>query len=211
MRRLGIVVAGLCLPLVGCSGQDAAAPPGSDPSAPEVEAASCSDLFTDGQAAELVGSDVGTADEARVEELPACQWGSPGAGVQVISLPADEWIAQLPALIDGLERSGATITPDQRQRLDEGRELATRGGEATPDEACATFSTLAEVQGMPPGSDTVTNLFPDRKRLQVVSAQACSDGRFTSVTFGSPGLSEDVRAAVRDAEAALATVQENAD
>ena len=224
MTRLGRFAAAsvFTLILTGCGGSDEpaeeSAPETTDSSSSssptespsDTEAASCPDLFTDKQAAELVGSDVGTAEEAEVEGLPACQWGSPNTGVQVIALPADEWIAQLPALIDALEQSGLSISPDQQQRLDEGRELISGGADASPDEACELFSTLAEVQGMPSGSDSVTNLFPNQEQPEVVSAQAYTDGRFTSVTFGSPDLRKDVDAAVAAVEDALSTVQENA-
>ncbi len=137
-----------------------------------------------------MGSDVGTAQEGRAGQLPACQWGTPTAGVQVLDLPADEWIAQLPALIKGLRASGLEIRPDQQRRLDEGLALIDEG--ASAEEACETFSTLAEIQGMPAGSDSVTNIFPSRAEPQAVSAQTCTDGRFVSVTFGSPHLGQDV-------------------
>lgn len=224
MTRFGTVLVTLALALPttlsACGGEEppAESAPAEDSSRPSEpaedsspsEERDCESLLSDQEAADLVGEDVGTAERGHAGDLPACQWGSPTAGVQVIDLSADDWIEQLPELIKEFRSSGVAVTPEQQDRLDEGVELARSADGATPDEACEVFSTMAEIQGEKAGADSLVTLLPNRQEPEVVSAQACADGRFQSVTFAQPDLAAEVDAAVANAQDALVVVQGNA-
>jgi len=137
----------------------------------------------------LTGADLGAGDEGQAGTLPACQWGNPSsAGVQAVSVSAEEWGAQLPALIQQVKASGAFDDAANARQLEKASKLVESGKQLDGDQACSLFSQLAELQGNKPGQDTTVTLLPTAKQPQAISAQSCTDGRFASVLLIKPGI-----------------------
>lgn len=200
MRSL-IAVAALVL-LAGCSSPDE---PTSEPTAPESttsspsassEAASASGsctLLEPAQAEDLVGAPVGDPEPGLAGgALPDCRWtAADGRYVQVVAVPADAWSQGLPQALRALEASGLLDDGENARKLRAGAELVEGGEVLSPQEACALFSRMLEVQGLPAGSLSTLNVIPSRDDPQVLTGQMCSSGHFTSVTMGDQeGLDE---------------------
>lgn len=146
---------------------------------------------------ELAGTDLGEGGEGRVGALPACQWGSPDStGVQVVSVTAEQWATELPALMAQVRASGAFDDAANTRRLEKASRLISQGRDVGAAEACGLFSELAELQGNEPGADSTVTLLPTAREPQAISAQTCADGRYASVlliTQGITGSPEQLR------------------
>jgi hypothetical protein len=154
-------------------------------------------LLDEASLRDLAGTDLGEGGEGRVGALPACQWGSPGStGVQVVSVTAEQWATELPALMAQVRASGAFDDAANTRRLEKAGRLISQGRDISAAEACGLFSELAELQGNEPGSDSTVTLLPTAREPQAISAQTCADGRYASVlliTRGITGSPEQVR------------------
>ena len=218
-RRLPLrpLVLGAVVPLVlvaGCGGSDdgsstssssgsssdsaSSSTPSPSESAPASESATPSaaagaapcDALSAGDLKELTGSDLGEGNEGQAGTLPACQWGSPSSGgVQAVSVTAEEWGAELPALIQQVKASGAFDDATNARQLQKASRLVESGKELDAGQACSLFSQLAELQGNKPGQDTTVTLLPTAQQPQAISAQSCTDGRFASVLVIKPDIS----------------------
>jgi hypothetical protein len=154
----------------------------------EAAAAPC-DTLTGKDLETLTGKDLGTGNQGQVGTLAACQWGDPSsAGVQAVSVPAEEWGAQLPALIQQVKASGAFDDAANTKQLEKASKLVEQGKQLDADQACNLFSKLAELQGNKPAQDTTVTLLPTAADPQAISAQTCTDGRFASVLVIKPGI-----------------------
>jgi hypothetical protein len=152
------------------------------------DAAPCESLDANDLQA-LTGKDLGTGNVGQVGALPACQWGSPSsAGVQAVSVTAEEWGAELPGLIQQVKASGAFDDAANTKQLEKASKLVEQGKQLDADQACNLFSELAELQGNKPGQDTTVTLLPTSDNPQAISAQTCTDGRFASVLVIKPGI-----------------------
>ncbi len=60
--------------------------------------------------------------------------------------------------------------PEAAPSRNEAVRIVRDGGEIPPDGACELFSTLAELQGEPPGRSRVVTYFPNSKRPVSISA-----------------------------------------
>jgi hypothetical protein len=159
------------------------ASPGAEAAAAPCESLDAKDLRA------LTGKDLGAGNAGQVGTLPACQWGSPtSAGVQAVSVTAQEWGAELPGLIQQVKASGAFDDAANTQQLEKASKLVEQGKQLDADQACNLFSELAELQGNKPGQDTTVTLLPTSDNPQAISAQTCTDGRFASVLVIKPGI-----------------------
>ena len=173
MRLTTTVAVGLLLAaLSGCAA-------GSEPEPSEEAQQTCDLLSTDDLVA-LAGKDLGEPDAGEASGLPTCRWGSPAdIGVQVIDVPMAEWSANLEPILEQLEQELGD-DPDNAAKIEEARRLLA-SGEAEDVEGCALFSLFAELQGLGPDLERVVNVIPSREEPEGVTAQACADGRFSSV------------------------------
>jgi hypothetical protein len=192
----------LCLlALTGCGssgdGGDDGGDTGSD-AAPE----SCG-LLSDAHVAELAAQPVTQSRADEVGALPACLYMvENGDKVQVIDVPASQWSRELPALLDQVERSGVVNDPATRDKLAAARKKLGAAGALDDDAACALFSDLLEIQGLPAGEERIVNFVPTREDPQGINGQTCTDGVYTSVQLQSAELG-DAQAAAARVETAL--------
>jgi hypothetical protein len=137
----------------------------------------------------LAGTDLGTGNAGKAGTLTACQWGDPNsAGVQAVSVTAEEWGAQLPVLIQQVKASGAFDDATNAKQLEKASKLVESGKQLDADQACSLFSRLAELQGNKPHRSVTVTLLPTAQQPQAISAQTCTDGRFASVLLIKPGI-----------------------
>ncbi|PUA82232.1 hypothetical protein [Nocardioides currus] len=90
------------------------------------------------------------------------------------------------------EQSGLLDDPGSRAKIAAAREQLVDGFD--DEQACATFSDLLELQGLPDDSHQTVNIVPSREDPQAVSGQSCIAGTYTSVALHSDSL-EDLDAA----------------
>ncbi len=104
----------------------------------------------------------------------------------------------LPGLIEQLKATPLGQTPEVAEKIRTATEqMGPTGGAVTPEAACKIFGLLAEIQGLPPGSEELVNVIPDPKNPQSMSAQMCAKGRYVSVMVARPGLEYSEGAAER--------------
>jgi hypothetical protein len=122
--------------------------------------------------------------------------------VQVIHVPASQWSRELPALLDQVEQSGVVNDPETREKFAAARKQLEAEGSLDDDAACALFSDLLEIQGLPAGEERIVNLVPNREKPSGVNGQTCTDGVYTSVQLQAADLT-DTKAVVARVETAL--------
>lgn len=158
----------------------------SDDTAGAGSADAC-DILSQAEAESLLSSSTDGPQPGMTGSMPQCQWAAKdGSYVQVISLEASEWARLLPEVLRNLESSGLAAGAKNVKKIRRGAALVEGGGTLGPVEACSMFSTMAEWQGVPPGSSFVVNIVPTREEPLAVTAQICSSGRFTSVMVANP-------------------------
>jgi hypothetical protein len=167
-----LAVAALLVALSGCAGE-------SEPE-PSDEAQETCDLLSADDLVALTGKDLGEPEAGEVTGLPTCRWGSPAdAGVQVIDVPVADWVDNLEPALDGVEQELGD-DPENAAKIEEARRMLA-SGEVDDVEGCELFSLFVELQGLGPDLERVVNVIPDREAPEAISAQACGEGRFTSV------------------------------
>lgn len=150
------------------------------------------ELVDDAVLESVTQSTIVTSEESTVQGLPICLHEIRGGGrLQVASMPAEEWIAALPDLMQSVRNSGALDDPEIEAKFDQAERLLSEGGSDEGQAACDLFSVMAEMQGMSPGSAQVVNYVPDRVSPQVVNGQRCSDAIFSSVLIEAEGIVDD--------------------
>jgi hypothetical protein len=191
----------LCLlVLAGCGSSDDGSDgsDGQDDAGPE----SCQ-LLSDAEVAELAAQPLTQSRADEVGALPACLYMVENSDkVQVIDVPASQWSRELPALLDQVERSGVVNDPATRDKLAAARKQLGAKGALDDDAACALFSDLLEIQGLPAGEERIVNFVPTREDPQGINGQTCTDGVYTSVQLQSSDLG-DAQAAAARVETAL--------
>lgn len=191
MRRLAVALFLLpaLLGLVGCGGDEPEAAPSGSPTTEDPGSSACRRLLPDDAARALAGTTAKAPVDTEVGNLDACRWDlGVGEWIQVVDVPAAEWAAQLPALIDQVKASGQ-FDKATMAKLEEGRQVLESGKKLTPAQACGLFTTLVvEIQHQPKGSDHVVNFVPNPTSPQAVNAQRCVGGRYTSVQLVSADL-----------------------
>ena len=184
------------LALTGCGGSSD--DDDKDDAAPD----SCS-VLSEAQVADLAGQPVTQSRDDEVGGVPACRYMvENGDQVQVIDVPASQWSRELPALLDQVEQSGLVNDPKSRAKFADAREQLDAAGFLDDDAACALFSDLLEIQGLPAGEERIVNLVPNREEPSGVNGQTCSDGVYTSVQLQAADLT-DQQAVVARVETAL--------
>lgn len=198
IRRILVVTAVAGLLLAGCGGSvdDTSAKPTPSASQPTAtinpKEPACSFLSA-GERKKLVGSRIdevvstgGSGDSSQ------CRWQADAAVLQVTTLPAREWAKTLPDVVAQLEKS-AEATPDDVKDLAEAKKLLTGADSFTDEQACAAFSTLAEIGGADKGATTTITPVPITETEVGLSAQTCSTGELTSLIFSTPGLKQNAK------------------
>jgi hypothetical protein len=154
------------------------------------------DLLTADAAEALAGEPMVERMAADLEGVPACQMSGDTRGVQVAQVPATEWAASVPEIID-VARSSGEFGGANQTHLDE---VAARLAEGELDglAACEVFSTMLEIAGEAPGQSRTVRYVPDGVAPQGISAQSCVDGTYTSLLLVGPDIvvSEDITAAI---------------
>ncbi len=186
----------------GPAGEEEAAPraeqsaTASAPSPPEAEGDDPCELLTAEAAEELAGEPMAEVDRTDVGGMPACRMSGATRWIQVAQVPATDWAATVPGLIDQVRAAGG-LGEENLARLDD---VAARlaAGEYDGMAACDLFSTMAEFNGTPPGSSRTVAYVPDALEPQAISAQACADGTYTSLLLAGTGIavSAELEAAV---------------
>lgn len=94
-----------------------------------------------------------------------------------------------------------TISADDKREFAEARKLLADGKDLSASKACEMFTTLSEVGGAAEGAEFVINYVPLTAEQLSITAQTCTDGRFTSVVFAEDGLEEsaELEAAIKTA------------
>lgn len=219
--QMGAIVLTAAVALTGCSseaepgaaptpstppsGSPSPAAPAADEPADEGAAVSCEEALPVTALVELAEQPLDGPIDDSVSGLRACRWGSPDdVGVQVVTLPAEAWSRQLPAILEQAEASGLATSARERRKLEAARE-ALESGDVDGGRACDLFGVLLEIQGRPPGSRRIVNIVPTRENPQAVSAQTCTEGTYSSVLLIAPGLGGTEEEAAR-VSAALETV-----
>lgn len=141
------------------------------------------------------------------EGFPACVWGDPaGTTVQVSRIPAEDWAARLPEMLQQLEASGMVDDAENTRKIREASELVGSGEQLEAAQACDVFSTMVEIAGGAPGQTETVNIVPTLEDPQALTGQACADGFFSSVLVmrsGITGAAEEI-AVVQQALASVA-------
>ncbi|MGA8988425.1 hypothetical protein [Aeromicrobium sp.] len=127
-----------------------------------------------------------------------CRWQASTAVIQVTTLPAREWAKTLPDVVAQLEKSG-TSSKDDRKDLARAKKLLGGAAAFTDQQACAAFTTLAEIGGADDGATMIITTIPVTDTDSGLSAQICSSGELTSIIYSVPGLerTEEVEATLR--------------
>lgn len=149
----------------------------------------------DGREATVAGSNLSSCEYGRLDDV----------GVRVAQVPANEWARALPGIVDQFKAMGALDDPNLRRQLEDGKDLIERGETIPPDQACALFSDMLRLQGVPAGGDWIITYIPGRENPQAASVQACVDGTYTSIVVGKPDLAVS-REQETALEEALATI-----
>jgi hypothetical protein len=84
-----------------------------------------------------------------------------------------------------IEAAGQFSDTENLRKLRQGAQLVEAGEDLDADDACSLFSEMIELQGQPPGSQSIVTVIPSRNDPKAVTGQICSGGRFTSVMVAS--------------------------
>lgn len=139
---------------------------------------------------ELPGTRFVTPTLGDFQGIPQCRWEAAGGIVfQVQAAPSADWGATVGAVMEQLATS-PNISADDAKELEQAQRELSKRGELSARQACAVFSLMAEVGGHPEGATETVSYVPVGDDSVAVTAQKCTDGRFTSVAFHKPGLQE---------------------
>lgn len=167
-------------------------------------------FLTASERAQLAGSPVDTVvATSGTAGSSQCRWQSSSALVQVTTLPAQAWAKTLPEVVTQLESSGDVRTATDKKELARAKKLLAGATSFTGEQACAAFTTLAEIGGAKRGATTTITSVPITQSQTGVSAQMCTSGEMTSLIYSVPDLKQTkaVEAAVTSA---LASAQKRA-
>lgn len=200
--------------LGACSGSGGSDEGGAKPSATESgptadvdEAAACK-LLTSADRKKLAGAAVDTVltSDAREGGSSQCRWQTTTALIQVTTLPAKTWAQSLPDVVAQLEKAGDAGSAADQRDLARAKKLLAGADSFTDAEACAAFTTLAEIGGADKGATTTITPVPITETESGLSAQTCTSGQLTSVIYSVPGLKETPKVD-RTVTAVLASAQ----
>jgi predicted RecA/RadA family phage recombinase len=200
--------------LAGCTQSvavDTSASPDVDPSPSattqgDASASSPCELIDDAMIESLLG-DVPEGTEVTVpgSDLPACEFGDLTAnGIQVSRVPASEWAAALPGIVQQMQSLPAgAVNETALKQLASAAEQIAAGATVAEDTACEYFSSLLEIRGEAPGTSLAVSYYPDLASAIAVTGQTCVDGAFTSLVLGRSDLAGD--ASIADQVATVLT------
>ena len=208
------LTAALAPALAACNGSDSpsadsttgsSAP--STPSSSTTSATSCDTLLSQDQAETAAGSTLSDPRSAGQSGIEACQWSGKESGVQALKAPADQWAQQLPAVLQQYQASGVKIPSPVQAKIAQGLKLVQEKKTLSGDQACGLFAELTKIPGQAGPDGTLDTVLPSEQKPQGVTAQACTEGTYWSVTVAYKTLSKgDVPALTQRADDALATL-----
>ena len=165
------------------------ASPESAPQGADREVDPCR-LLKDAELRELPGTRFALPTPSDFHGIPQCRWEADGATVvQVQAAPSADWGRNVGAAMKQLANN-PKLSADDAKELAQAQQVLAERGELNARQACGMFSLIAEIGGAPPGA-TFTVQYIQADEFSVAStAQACTDGRFTSVAYHTRGLQE---------------------
>lgn len=197
--------------LAGCGGSGSDGSPATSGSSSAVADSPACDLLTAKEREALAGSPVDTitpiddttpGGKSPVSADAQCRWTAGQLLVQVSSLPAPEWVATLPTVLDRLEASGTKFSADDKREIAEIRTVLKSSKAVNDQQACGLFSSFAEIGGAPQDSDSLVSYIQVTPSVLAISAQICRDGIFVAVVDAGPQLTQSAER-VQAAQAAV--------
>lgn len=194
---LTVLAAAGALALGGCSASDE--PQDPEPSAttsatvqdPNLNENAGCELVTAKERSGLLGSKVDTVTQADARDKGTqCRWQSDKGLIQVTDLAATEWAKTLPDLVANMEKSAQIKEKSDREQLDAAKKLLKGADSFDGKQACAAFTTLAELGGDPKGTNATVSYVPIDAQTVGISAQQCTGGRLTSIIVTKPDLKQ---------------------
>jgi hypothetical protein len=127
-----------------------------------------------------------------MEKAKQCRWVktrlSPLPAIEVETSPANEWVDQLPGLIDRSVVSGR-VDKKFSKRLQAAKTKVLRGADRIGKrEVCDMFSLIVEANGGRKGSREIVLFMPGANGETTATAQVCSKGVHTLLTYSEPDL-----------------------
>ncbi|WP_161962508.1 DUF3558 family protein [Nocardioides speluncae] len=173
--------------------QSQSAPESSASESPSSESDDACTLLTAAEIKEIVGGPATAPEPGDLAGVPQCLWRAKAGTqwVQAASTDASVWSRSLPEILKQIEASGLVTDKTNLKKLRKGAALVESGQDLESDEACSVFSEMLEVQGRPPGSQSIVTVIPNTDKPKAVTAQICSGGHYTTVSTADPSGLED--------------------
>ena len=213
------LTAALAPALAACNGNDSpsadattgstsGSPTPSTPSSSSTtSAASCDTMLSQDEAETAAGSTLSEPRSAGQGGIEACQWSGKDSGVQALKAPADQWVQQLPAVLQQYQASGVKIPSPVQAKIAQGLKLVQEQKTLSGDQACKLFAELTRIPGQAGPDGTLDTVLPSEQEPQGVTAQACTEGTYWSVTVAYKTLPKsDVPDLTQRTDDALATL-----
>lgn len=209
------LTAALAPALAACNGDGspsadattASSAPSTPSSSSTTSAASCDTMLSQDEAETAAGTTLSDPRSAGQSEIEACQWSGKDSGVQALKAPADQWVQQLPAVLQQYQASGVKIPSPVQAKIAQGLKLVQEKKTLSGDQACSLFAELTKIPGQAGPDGTLDTVLPSEQKPQGVTAQACTEGTYWSVTVAYKTLSKnEVPGLTQRADDALATL-----
>lgn len=148
-------------------------------------------LLTSKERASIAGAKIDVVVPV-TQKATQCRWvrtrESLLPAVEVLAMPAKEWVDQVPGLIDGIVVSGRADENLSKRLQAAKRKVLSDSDKIGKRETCDMFSLLVEASGGRKGSRELVLYLPSATGDTTATAQKCSQGVHTLVTYSEPGL-----------------------
>ena len=148
-------------------------------------------LLTSKERASIAGEKIDAVVPV-TQRVRQCRWVktllSPLPAIEVVVSPAKEWVGQLPSLIDSTIISGR-VDKKLSKRLQAAKRKVLRDSDRIGKrEVCDMFSLLVAAHSGKKGSKAIVLFLPGATGNTTATAQTCSGGVHTLLTYSEPGL-----------------------